>query len=247
MLWVILPAYNEAEAIAPLLEKIRHVGEGELGGDYRVLLVNDGSQDDTVARAREALPGPELEVIDRAENRGLAATLAEGLTYAARHAAPEDALVTMDADDTMPPDLIPAMAERMAQGAEVVVASRYVPGAQVVGLSVPRRFLSYMGNLLFRLTLPIPGLRDYTCGYRAVRADLLQRGLELHGDGFFSEKAFSATADVLLKLRPLEPEVAEVPLVLRYDRKATGSKMRVLATIRASLALLVRRRLGRQD
>ena len=54
-------------------------------------------------------------------------------------------------------------------------------------------------------------------------------------------------ADVLLKPRPLDPIVTEVPLVLRYDRKQGESKMRVGSTVWRSLGLAVRRRLGRMD
>jgi dolichol-phosphate mannosyltransferase len=91
---------------------------------------------------------------------------------------------------------------------------------------------------------PIRGVRDYTCGFRAYRADALRRAIARYGDGLISETGFSCMADLLLKLRTLPLEMGEVPLELRYDRRGGGSKMRVLRTIRQTLGLLLRRRLG---
>jgi dolichol-phosphate mannosyltransferase len=94
--------------------------------------------------------------------------------------------------------------------------------------------------------LPIPGVRDYTCGFRAYRASVLGASIEHYGDRFVTEKGFSCMVDVLLKLRRLRINGArivmgEAPMVLRYDLKGGVSKMRVLRTIRQTLSLVVRR------
>jgi dolichol-phosphate mannosyltransferase len=93
------------------------------------------------------------------------------------------------------------------------------------------------------MMFPIRGVRDYTCGYRAYRADAL-RAVDKFGDALISETGFSCMADLLLKLRKLPLKMSGVPLELRYDRRGTDSKMRVLRTIRQTLMLLLRRRLG---
>jgi hypothetical protein len=83
-------------------------------------------------------------------------------------------------------------------------------------------------------------VRDYTCGYRAYRAGLLQRAFGLYGDGFIGERGFQCQAAALLKLRRMGARMAEVPMVLRYDRKGGASKMRVgttaLSTVRMMLS-----------
>ncbi len=244
MLWIILPAYNEQGNIKPLLTKIVSVLD-EINQPFRVVLVNDGSTDQTSEEARLTMPGERLRLIDRQINLGFAATLAEGFLAATQEADPDDHVVAMDADNTMPPSLIPSMLTHLKQGFDVVVASRYVHGAEVHGLSLSRRFLSLVANRLFRILLPIPGIKDYTCGYRAFRVGVLLSGIELHGDKFFTEPGFGATADILLKLRPLRPRATEVPLVLRYDLKATGSKMQVTKTVMQTLFLMARRLVGR--
>jgi len=89
-------------------------------------------------------------------------------------------------------------------------------------------------------------VRDFTCGYRAYRAALLARARERYGERFIAAAGFQVQCDVLLKLRALSPRprFAEVPFVLRYDRKPGASKMRVARTALATLLLLAKRRVG---
>ncbi|MFZ2197985.1 MAG: glycosyltransferase, partial [Thermodesulfovibrionales bacterium] len=153
-------------------------------------------------------------------------------------------IVTMDADNSHPPDLLFSMTRLIQEGSEVVIASRYQPGAKIWGLSRYRRFLSYGAALLFRAIFPMQGVRDYTCGYRAYRAGLLRKAFQEYGNKFISEPGFSCMVDILIKLRRFKPLIEEVPLVLRYDRKKSISKMNVRKTIWQTLALLIKRRLG---
>jgi dolichol-phosphate mannosyltransferase len=154
----------------------------------------------------------------------------------------------MDADNTHDPSLIPRLIQRIDAGFDVVIASRFRAGALVVGVPSARRFLSQVGGWVYRLLLPIRGVRDYTCGYRAYRAAVLQAAFERWGNSFISEAGFAAMADILLKLRLFEDMLmTEVPFTLRYDRKPGTSKMRIGANIIANLWLALRRVMGRLD
>ena len=100
--------------------------------------------------------------------------------------------------------------------------------------------------MLFRAAFAVPAVRDYTSGYRAYRAACLQRAFVQLGDRFCSEPSFACSVDVLLTLAQLGAKFGEVPLQLRYERKAGASKMRVGQTILRTLRILVRhRRVGR--
>ena len=126
-----------------------------------------------------------------------------------------------------------------------MIASRFQPGAEVVGVPASRKLYSDRASAgCSRSLFPIRGVRDYTCGYRAYRADALRQATDKYGDELITETGFSCMADVLLKLRRLPLTMSEVPLELRYDRRGAGSKMRVLRTIRQTLLLIFRRRLG---
>jgi dolichol-phosphate mannosyltransferase len=242
MVILVLPAYNEAEAIVPLLARVgAFVQRRAL--DLRVIVVDDGSQDDTAAAVR-SFKGVAVQLIQHPQNRGLAEAIKTGLSAAVARCRDDDVIVTMDADDTHAPALMGRMLDRIAEGYNLVIASRYLPESRVVGLSAWRTFLSWAAGVLFRVTFPITGVRDYTCGYRAYEARLLRTAFDRWGDEFIDQPGFSCMVDILLKLSTLKPVAVEVPLLLRYDRKPGKSKMNVGRTITQTLALMVRRRLG---
>ena len=166
-----------------------------------------------------------------------------GLSWACGHATEGDVVVAMDADNTHSPALIPALLERIEEGHDVVIASRYAPGGAEVGLSWRRRLMSRAASALLARFFPIPGVRDYTCGYRAYRVSALQRGVGRFGDHLIEEAGFTCMAELLVKLAAAGCRVAEVPLVLRYDLKAGASKMRVARTVLRYGRLIMRRRL----
>ena len=107
-------------------------------------------------------------------------------------------------------------------------------------------FSNYNINIpLMRTVFPIKGARDYTCGFRAYRASILQAAFARYGEGLISQKGFSCMVDILLKLRTLDPIMGEVPLILRYDLKHGMSKMHAARTTVDTLALMLRNLRGR--
>ncbi len=244
-LTVLLPAFNEASGLYELLPKLRQQLE-ESGMDYRVVVVDDGSSDDTAEVALDASAEMPIILLRHDENRGLAAALRTAIAFALRDPAKtsQDIVVTMDSDNTHGPNLILPMIQSISRGHDIVIASRFQRGAQVVGLSWFRHLTGVGAALLFKLLFPIRGVRDYTCGYRAFRESTLRRAVEDFGDVFISEQGFSCSVDILLKLSRQRPLVAEVPLVLRYDLKMGSSKMPLGGTILATLKLAAKRRLG---
>lgn len=244
MIVVVLPAYNEAVALPRLLGRIHEVAK-KLPDPVRVIVVDDGSHDGTgEAASRMGTDEVPVRVIWHERNRGLHGALDTGLRAALEGTGPDDWIITMDADDTHPPDLIAQMVAAGGSGASVVIASRFRPGAEWHGLTWDRVLFSHGVSWLFRLLWPMRGVRDYTCGYRAYRADLLHRALARWGDAFINEPSFACMPDVLWKVSRLRSVIREVPLALHYDRKPGPSKMDVSRTVRRTLALIVRRRLG---
>lgn len=245
MIVAALPAYNEAEALPRLLTRMRET-QPQLAEPLRVVVVDDGSKDETAAAA-ERCDSSEMrvEVVRHDRNRGLHGALDTGFRAALERAQPDDWILTMDADDTHPPSLMVSMlAKAKAAGATVVIASRFQPGAEWFGLTWDRVLFSKTVSWMFRIAWPMPNVRDYTCGYRLYRAGLLKAAYQKWGDGFVNEPSFACMPDVLWKVSRLSPVFAEVPLSLHYDRKPGESKMNVGRTIRRTLALIAKRRVG---
>lgn len=240
---VVLPAFNEAPKIGVVLERIEDA-MAEAGLDYLVIVVDDGSRDATAAIVEERSTGSPILLLRHERNQGLGAAIRDGLAAAAEQSGERDVVVTMDADDTHMPALAVRMARMLAEGYDVVIASRYRPGSRTLGVPWSRRLLSRAGSLVFRLLLPIPGVRDFTCGYRAYRAPVLKAAFDRFGAGFLDQDGFQCMVDILLKLRELDLVFGEVPFVLRYDQKEGGTKMRIGATVLDTLALALRHRLS---
>lgn len=243
MIVVVLPAYNEALCIGELLHSFCEAISEE-GKECRLIVVDDGSSDDTASVVNSYNERIQIELICHQQNRGLAEAIKTGLFRAVETCSDNDVIVTMDADNSHLPGLLFRMVRLIREGNEVVIASRYQKGAKIRGLSIFRRFLSYAAAMLFRTILPIDGVKDYTCGYRAYRASLLKKAFDEYGKGFISEPGFSCMVDILIKLRKFDPIIEEAPLILRYDQKKSSSKMNVRKTILQTLSLLIRRRFG---
>jgi len=243
MVIIVLPTYNEEPSLRSLLQAVRQA-MGDNRFDYRVIVVDDGSTDGTAAIADEMKGAMPLERIDHAENRGLGEAVRTGLLRALEGAGERDIIVTMDSDNTHTPGLIAGMVRGIREGNDVMIASRFRPGARSLGVPLYRRALSRLGSWAFRIAFPTRNVRDFTSGYRAYRAGLLERAFETYGEDFVAESGFACTVDILLKLREIDAIVNEVPLVLRYDFKYSVSKMLVMRTLRDTLRLLAARRIG---
>ena len=240
---VVLPACNEASNIGSVLLSLEEAAE-RTSMRIHAIVVNDGSTDGTSDVVRGFGGKMPVTAIDHPRNMGLGATLKTGLLHAVAASATGDLVVTMDADDTHTPQAIEEMVRMIDGGLDVVIASRYRPGSMVIGVPSHRRFLSDAASWLFRAVFPIPGVRDFTCGYRAYRADALCRAVERYREEFINQDGFQCMVDILLKLSRMRLRFGEVPIVLHYDRKAGKSKMKVVRTTVNTLWLLARRRLG---
>lgn len=245
MIIVVLPAFNEAKNLEPLMAAMQKAMHDADLGEHRIIVVDDGSTDDTVPVVERLARSQPIELLRNPKNLGLAQTLKNGLVRAVELASDEDIIVTMDADNSHTPGLIEKMVQGIREGNDLVIASRYRYGATTRGLATSRKLLSIGASALFQLMFPIEGVRDYTCGYRAYRGALLRRAFrEIGPDQLISERGFSCMVDILLKISELDPICVEVPLILRYDQKQGPSKMKVASTVADTLKLIARRKLA---
>jgi dolichol-phosphate mannosyltransferase len=240
---VVLPAYNEAENVGAVLETLDDLGK-RTGLSLHAIVVDDGSRDATPQIVDRFSGAMRTTLLKHSVNLGLGAAIRTGLLRAVEESSDRDVIVTMDADDTFTPTTIPDMLSKIDSGMDVLIASRYAPGSVVIGVPLHRRFMSLAASILFRVVLPIPGVKDYTCGYRAYRASALREALAFYREDFVNQDGFQCMVDILLKLRKLPVHFGEVPLTLRYDRKGGKSKMKVARTAAKTMLLLGRRRLG---
>lgn len=239
-----LPAYNESAAIAPLVKRAGGVLAG-LRPEWHIIVVDDGSKDDTAAQVEAiAAEQPRVRLVKHGVNKGLGAALVTGMMSAIETSAgPEHLVVFMDADLTHPPETIAEMIKAAEAGADLVIASRFQPGSEQHGVPAFRRLMSWGARHMFRSLLRLPGVHDYTCGFRGFRASLIEAGIERFGkDGLVTRKGFACTDELLVHLSMLGPKIVEVPFILRYDLKPSPSKMKLGATIMETLKVMLEHR-----
>jgi dolichol-phosphate mannosyltransferase len=238
---IALPAYNEAEALPLLIPRIDQA-LANAGIEYDILVVNDCSTDDTVEVTHNLAEQYPVRLVSHAKNQGLGGAISTCILKSMDGLFDDDIIVTLDADNSHPPQLITRMVPMIGEGRDVVIASRYRDGSQVIGLAWHREWLSNISSWVMRILFGIRGVRDYTCGYRAYRVGILRQALAKYDQKLVQEKGFAAMAELLLNIGKLNAVIGEVPLILRYDQKEGASKMRLLQTIRRTLAMIIRHR-----
>ncbi|MCO5168969.1 MAG: polyprenol monophosphomannose synthase [Planctomycetes bacterium] len=228
---LVVPTLREAHGIEAFLAALLPVARA-LGAE--VVVVDDRSEDGTADLARAAvarLGAADLaRVVVRAGPRGLSASVLEGWAGAT---AP--LLGVMDADLSHPPDLLPRLVEEVEAGADVAIASRYVPGGGVEGWPLRRRVVSRAASLLGRTVVTA---RDPLSGFFVLRREVIE-GVALRPRGW------KIALEVLARGRVAR--VAQVPFVFR-DRAWGRSKFgpRAVVDFLAHLARLHADRLRRR-
>jgi len=236
-----LPVYNESGAIEELIIRIASFMKYR-NLNYNIIIYNDGSDDDSLQKCKEVQENnSNIIILDGNVNKGLGVALRQLIFYAIKHYSVNDILIIMDSDNTHNPEHIFTMVNKIRDGFDVVIASRYVQDSRIVGLTIFRKILSIGASYMFRILFPIKGVKDYTCGYRAYNMSKLIEVHDVYNDDLITETGFACMGELLVKLRKFDILASEVPLILRYDRKVTDSKMKILKTIINTFKLLTRR------
>ena len=222
--WVIVPTYDEADCLAPLVAAIRAALAGE---DFRILVVDDASPDGTGAIADAlAAAHPEVEVLHRPGKLGLGRAYVAGFSHAL--AAGAGHVVEMDADFSHDPADLPRLLAHARAGADLVLGSRYVDGGGVRNWNLVRRVLSRAGCVYARAVLRVP-VRDLTGGFKCFDA----RALEAIGYGSARSEGYAFQVELTHRVLRRGLRVVEVPIVF-HERREGASKMSWRITLEAA-------------
>jgi len=209
---VIVPTYNEAENIEPLIKKIF----GFISSS-NVLIIDDNSPDGTgtiVEKMKEK--DKRISVIHRERKLGLGSACIEGFKFGIKNNY--DLLITMDADFSHDPKDLPKFLEKINEGYDIVIASRYIKGGKIVNWGVYRKFTSKIANTIKNYFLGL-GVHDITTNYRAYKSTAIEN-IDLNK---ITSKGFSFLQDILYLARKENLKIGEFPSVF-VNRKFGKSK-----------------------
>ncbi len=217
---IVLPTYNEKDNVNTLIPKLFEVGKKLPDWRLSVLVVDDNSPDGTkeiVAQLQKKYT--DLHLLT-GKKQGLGKAYQRGFRYALDNLQPT-ALVEMDADWSHNPDDLPEFTHAIEQGADMVVGSRYMKGGSIPrDWGLHRKLFSRIGNWVARLGFMNLKQKEWTNGYRMIKAWLAEKNLHEMGNynGYVFQIAF------LDKAFKLAARVVEVPINF-IDRTKGKSKI----------------------
>jgi glycosyltransferase involved in cell wall biosynthesis len=216
---VVIPAYNESFRIATSLRTVlAYLASQDYESD--VLLVDDGSSDDTAAVARRLCADHANLTVQSIPHGGKAAAVLWGLEH-----AKGDLVLFADADLATPITYLEQFREEVSRGAEVVIGSREGESASRIGEPEFRHLMGRGFNALVRLLL-LPGIHDTQCGFKLFTASARDRilpKLRLYratDDRVSSPKVTAFDVELLVVARRLGLEIAIVPVTWTYGEQS---------------------------
>ena len=204
MISIIIPTYNEARNITDLVVRVKAC----LGTDYELIVVDDGSPDGTGMIAEQLAHDHPVKVVHRKGKLGLASAVLEGFKV-----AQGELLGVIDSDLSHPPEILPFLLKDMTgQGADIIVASRFLKGSGIENWPKIRLLATNIAMLSVR---PLTGVKDPMSGFFILRREVID-GVSLIPRGF------KILLEILVKGR--YKKVIEYPFVFK-DRVHGVSKL----------------------
>lgn len=212
---VVIPAYNEAEGIANLLEKIVSLG---FHTRYEIIVVDDGSSDETAAIASR-FP---VRLIRHHTNKGYGAALKTGIRK-----AKGQKVIMLDSDGQHDPQYIPQIAELLEEN-DLVIGERTADSFQVKNRQGGKKLIRKVGEYLFDQKLP-----DFNSGLRGFDRNLIKSMLHLMPNGF----SFSTTSTMAFIKEGYS--IATLPIVVA-ERQGRASNVKFIRDGSKTMLLLFR-------
>jgi uncharacterized protein DUF3108/glycosyl transferase family 2 len=220
MIYVCIPAHDEARTVGLVLWKVRQVFAA-FPREYQLLVLDDASTDATpavLASYAKVLP---MTVVTHRERRGYARSLEALLRLALERTdrPKRDCAITLHADFIHPPDDVEEMVKRIESGADLVVAEQMQTRGRTSG---SLRFARRLAPRLVR----VPGLEDTLSGFVALRLIVLRQSLPRDGAPFLLTDGWSANAELVARLMPNARRLDAIRAPARYDLVQRPSRVR---------------------
>src|ERR1700757_1055403 len=207
---IVIPAYNESARLAASLEKVLAYVHAQ-GWDAEVIVVNDGSRDNTAEIIREfAAKDPIVKLLDNPGNRGKGYSVRSGMLH-----AQGQVLLFSDADLSAPIEQAPKLLQALEAGADIAIGSRWVRDeTQAQRQPLHRQLFGRVFNLLLRMSLGLQ-FADTQCGFKAFKRAAAEAIFPLQ-----KIERWGFDPEILFLARKLGYKVEEVPVLWGHSGDA---------------------------
>ena len=208
---IVIPMFNEEKIAEKAIDRVIEIIR-KIKAKVKLIVVNDGSRDDTLQilnNKRRIYPG-KLTIVSYPKNKGYGKALQQGISKANK--LKFDYVLFMDSDLTNNPKDILLFMEKMNDDPDCIKGSRYINGGGMKGVSLKRRVLSRVGNLIASLCFRL-GIKDHTNGFRMLKLSKI-KGIK------FRENSFAIILEELYHLKKRRAKIVEIPVMLT-SRKNT--------------------------
>jgi dolichol-phosphate mannosyltransferase len=215
MISIVIPTKNEASNLPEVLKLIH----SQKLKDYKIIIVDDNSQDGTPELLKRLQKKYPLITIIRKNKTGYGSAIKDGFEKAL--SLKSDIILTMDSDLSHNPKNLKTLAEKIRQGSDIAIGSRYIPQGGIKNWSILRRLISKTANVFLKISLSTE-INDNTSGYRAYSSNLLKKILPK-----LKSNNYTILEEILYISKSLGSRISEVPIIFK-DRTKGASKARIL-------------------
>jgi dolichol-phosphate mannosyltransferase len=237
---------NEAPNLGRLFDGLQTVAREAVGLEMRIVLVDDGSTDETAQLARQLSAGLDLTVLTHDTNRGPGNAFGTAFAHLASRVRSDDLVVTMEGDNTSRTELVAAMLRRSEEGYDAVFASPYMYGGGILHTRPTRVILSHIANAFVKEFLGVHGILTVSSFFRLYRGACLRRLQECYGERIIERDGFESMIEVVMKMMYLRLSISELPMVLDTTLRVGRSKLNTRRTALGYMMLFRRKRLWQQ-
>lgn len=210
---VVIPCFNEGKTIYENIKKI-NTYLSERISSFEIITVNDGSLDNTLAELQRVQTEIPLKIINATENSGKGKAVRDGILSTSSLSA---AVIFLDADLGIPIEELEKFLEELDKGADIVIASRFVPGFKVMQPVLwHRKIMEKVFRILRKIILNNWSIEDTQCGFKIFKGEVAKKIFEMA-----TIQRFAFDSEIIFIAKKFGYRIKELPITLQNPRKSS--------------------------
>ena len=233
-IYFLIPTYNESSNLVELASNLKSLLDEH---NKYYLFIDDNSSDNSVNLIDNLFKNEQYHIIRKPYNLGPGDSFNRGFEWILIHSKEDsDIIVTMEADNTSDPKILPDMVAISKLGDDLILASVYAQGGGLEKTTLFRKVCSFFANMIFRTIFDIKVL-TISSFYRVYHVNLIRAIQQYYGE-IISEKGFICMLEILIKSIRMRANIIEIPMILKSQNRRDKSKMKLYKNIMSYLNFL---------